>query len=184
MSKSTPSLLALLGLVAVAGYQNRSTISDMLSDAKKKLPVQYPAQYPDRQADYGAGNVADPNPLGSFMSEVGRLFQGGMTGGSLSGGSLSGGSLSGGLTELVERFKSSGRREPAESWVSDGPNMPINSEELRSVLGEETLRELGHKTGMTPEQVLLRLNAALPDVVNQFTPSGRLPTQSEAQSLI
>ena len=174
MSKSTPSLLALLGLVAVAGYQNRSTISDMLSDAKKKLPVQYPAQYPDRQANYGAGNVADPNPLGGFMSEVGRLFQGGMTGGSLSGG----------LTELVERFKSSGRREPAESWVSDGPNMPINSEELRSVLGEETLRELGHKTGMTPEQVLLRLNAALPDVVNQFTPSGRLPTQSEAQSLI
>lgn len=37
MSKSTPSLLALLGLVAVAGYQNRSKI-EMLSDARNEMP--------------------------------------------------------------------------------------------------------------------------------------------------
>ena len=170
MSKSTPSLVALLGLVAVAGYQNRSKISDMLSDAHKNLP----AQDPQGRASESAGNFADANPLGGFIAEIGRLFHGGATGGSLSRG----------LTELVERFRSSGRHESAESWVSDRPNMPIDVEELRSVLGEDTLSELSHKTGMTPEQVLLRLNAALPDVVNQFTPAGRVPTQSEERSLI
>ena len=39
MSRSTPSLLALLGLVAVAGYQNRDRISEMLSDARQKSTV-------------------------------------------------------------------------------------------------------------------------------------------------
>lgn len=170
MSKSTPSLLALLGLAAVAGYQNRAKISDMLSDAQQNVPT----ANQDHRANGAAANVAGTNPLGGFISEIGRLFQGGM----------SGGSLSGGLAELVDRFTSSGRREPAESWVSDGPNMPIAAEDLRSVLGEETLNELSHKTGMTAEQVLLRLNAALPGVVNQFTPSGRVPTQSESQSMI
>lgn len=170
MSRSTPSLLALLGLVAVAGYQNRSRISDMLADAQKSLP----AQDPDRRANDGVGITSDASSTGGFLSEFGRMFQGGMTGGSLSSG----------LSDLVDRFKSSGRREPAESWVSHGPNMPIDVEELRSVLGEETLSELSQKTGMTPDQVLLRLNAALPEVVNQFTPSGRVPTQSEAQSLL
>ena len=35
MAKGMPSLLALLGLVAVAGYQNRDKLRDMIGDAKK-----------------------------------------------------------------------------------------------------------------------------------------------------
>lgn len=170
MSKSTPSLLALLGLVAVAGYQNRSRLTDMLADARKNLP----AQDADNRDSRGVGNVIDANRLAGFMSEIGRLFKGGTTGGALSGG----------LNDLLERFRSSGRSEPAESWVSDGPNMPIDVEELRSVLGDDALRELSQKTGMTQDQLLLRLNAALPDVVNQFTPAGRVPDQYEAQALV
>jgi uncharacterized protein YidB (DUF937 family) len=169
MSKSTPSLLALLGLVAVAGYQNRSKISDMLSDARKSLP----AQDPTDPSDNGVGIGAGTSPLGGFISEARRLFEGGVNGGSLTGG----------LSDLVERFQSTGHSEPAESWVSNGPNMPVGVEDLRTVLGEDTLHDLSAKTGMTPEQVLLRLNAALPDVVNQLTPSGRIPTQSEAAAL-
>ena len=158
MSKSTPSLLALLGLVAVAGYQNRSRISDMLSDARQRRPAPGPESA-------GAADQDD-----GFLSQIGRMFQGG-TGGS---------TLSNGLADLVDRFRSSGRQEPAESWVSNGPNMPVNVDDLGSVLGEETLAELGHKTGMTRAQLLLRLNAALPDVVNQFTPNGRIPSETEA----
>ena len=34
MAKGMPSLLALLGLVAVAGYQNRDKLRDMIGDAQ------------------------------------------------------------------------------------------------------------------------------------------------------
>ena len=36
MSRATPSILALLGLVAIAGYQNRDRLSLMLADARQK----------------------------------------------------------------------------------------------------------------------------------------------------
>ena len=160
MSKSTPSLLALLGLVAVAGYQNRTKISDMVADARQRSPA--------------SGNGTDhyvPGQSGGFLGDIGRMFQGGSA------------SLSSGISDLVDRFKSSGRPAAADSWVADGPNMPIDVDELGSILGEETLSDLSHKTGMTQAELLLRLNAALPDVVNQFTPNGRIPSETEAQAL-
>ena len=166
MSKSTPSLLALLGLVAVAGYQNRSKISDMLSDARQNDHTPRSDALSNGRADGGMSSDQD----GGFLSQIGRMFQGG-TGGA---------SLSNGLSDLVEKFKSAGRTDSAESWVSNGPNKPVDVDDLGNVLGEETLADLGRKTGMTREQLLLRLNAALPDVVNQFTPNGRIPTETEA----
>ena len=158
MSKSTPSLLALLGLVAVAGYQNRSKISDMMSDAREN-------GHAPRAGDDVSGTEG-----GGIMADIGRMFQGG----------TSGGALSNGITDLVNRFKTSGRADTAESWVANGPNKPIDVDNLGSILGDETLDELSQKTGMTKSQLLLRLNAALPEVVNQFTPNGRVPTETEA----
>ncbi|MDT8857022.1 YidB family protein [Paracoccaceae bacterium Fryx2] len=165
MSKSTPSLLALLGLVAFAGYQNRGRLSEMLADARQKAPGSSPdRQYPDGQH---AGDSQD----GGFLSEIGRMF----------GAGASGGTLASGLSDLVNRFKDSGRAGPAESWVSTNPNRPLDVSELESAIGIETLDELSQKTGLSRAQLLLRLNAALPEVVNRFTPDGRLPTETEAR---
>ena len=38
MARGTPSMLALLGLLAVAGYQNRDKIKDMLDNNKQRTP--------------------------------------------------------------------------------------------------------------------------------------------------
>ena len=154
MSRSTPSLLALLGLVAVAGYQNRDRISEMLSDARQKASE--PGQ-------------TNPPVTGGFMAEVGQLFQTSH--------------LSTALNDLVDRFKASGRGDIADSWVSDKANMPLGVDALEAALGNETLAELAHKTGLPRAELLLRLNVALPDVVNRFTPNGRLPTEGEGQAL-
>lgn len=154
MSKSTPSLLALLGLVAIAGYQNRDRISEMLSDAQKKAAV--------------SGSAVAPRG-GSFLAEIGQIFRASP--------------VSAALGDLVEKFKATGRGDTAESWVSDRPNLPIDGDELEAVLGGETLAELAQKTGLTRAELLQRLNAALPEVVNRFTPDGRLPTNAEAQAL-
>ncbi len=162
MSRSTPSLLALLGLVAVAGYQNRGRISEMLADARQ------------RSSDPGLGTPRAGAPRGQegFIAEVGRLFGAGTTGGILSSG----------LGELVTRFKDAGRAAPADSWVSAKPNMPIDIDNLEAAIGLESLDELGQKTGLSRKELLLRLSAALPEVVNRFTPEGRLPTEAEARS--
>lgn len=163
MSRSTPSLLALLGLVAVAGYQNRGRISEMLADARQDSP------------DLGAGRrTGDPGSGEGFLGEVGRLF----------GGGSAGGTLSSGLGELVSRFREAGRAPAAESWVSDKPNMPIDVSELEAALGPDTLVDLGQRTGLSRAELLLRLNAALPEVVNRFTPEGRLPTDAEADRFV
>ena len=156
MSKSTPSLLALLGLVAVAGDQNRGRISEMLSDARQRPP----------------GTRSDTAESGGFLSEIGDLF----------GSGKAGGTLSAGLGDLVDRFRDTGRATAAESWVSKAPNMPVDIEELEAAIGPETLDELGRKTGLPRNELLLRLNAALPEVVDRFTPEGRVPTESEARS--
>lgn len=185
MSKSTPSLLALLGLVAFAGFQNRDRISDMLEDARQ-----------NRQA---GGSSPDPEQ-GGFLSEIGQMFKSGqffpnrLSSSGLSGAegsgsgmetpgiSTSGGlstSLSGALRDLQDRFKANGQGDAAESWISNQANRPLALGEMEAALGHETLDELAHKTGLSRQELLLRLNAALPEVVNRLTPNGRLPSDSD-----
>ncbi len=170
MSMASPSLLALLGLVAFAGFQNRSRISDMLADARESTRADAPAVPLGPSLE----SREDPGAAGGFLPDIVRVFQGGSTGGALSGG----------LGDLVARFKSSGWGRSVNSWVETGPNLPMEASDLRSVIGDETLEELSVRTGMSPEQLLLRLNFALPQVVDQLTPAGRIPTQVEALSMI
>ncbi|TGD44738.1 DUF937 domain-containing protein [Pseudotabrizicola sediminis] len=159
MSRSSPSLLALLGLVAVAGYQNRGRISDMLSDARLG-------------SSSDTAGRADTERSGGFLSEVSGLFSAGSAGSTLSAG----------LSDLVNRFKETGRADTAETWVSSQPNRPMDVSELESAIGQETLDELSQKTGLSRYELLLRLNAALPKVVDRFTPDGRLPNETEAST--
>jgi uncharacterized protein YidB (DUF937 family) len=149
MSKGYPSMIALLGLLAVAGYQNRDKIAEMIGGAEK-------------------------NPLtpgqGNEQGGLNRVLE------SLRGTATeAGGLLTGGLSELVDRFKQNGRGEVAQSWVNHGPNKEIAPHELRSALGVDALTELSQRTGLTQDEILGRLSKQLPTAVDQYTPEGRLP---------
>ena len=157
MSRTTPSLLALLGLVAVAGYQNRAKIGEMIDTA--------------RQAPSGP---AASNGGGGLLAQIGALFEDGPGG--------LGTTVSTGLEDLLARFRSAGQGLKAESWVASGSNLPLHDTDLEAALGDETLAEIGQKTGLSRAELLRRLSTALPDVVNRLTPDGRLPTASEAQA--
>lgn len=154
MSRGTPSMVALLGLLAVAGYKNRDKIKEMLGQQ-------------------GAGGTARPGQQG---------MAGGL--GGLLGGLGGGGLLSGGIGELVERFKRSGQGQAADSWVGTGPNQPLASDQLEKAVGPEVLGSLMQHTGLSREELLSRLTRELPDAVNEFTPQGRLPTDTEAARLL
>ncbi|MEO6061578.1 MAG: YidB family protein [Thermoflexales bacterium] len=161
MSRGMPSMVALLGLLAVAGYQNRDKITEMLG-GRNQAP----------------GNAPGPlNQQGTHGGVLGKL-------GGLVGGASAGSVLSGGLRDLVERFKQNGHAEAADSWVKTGPNQPIGSDHLEKAIGPDVLGTLAEKTGLSREELLARLTRELPGAVDKFTPQGRLPTEEEAGRLI
>ncbi len=146
MSRGMPSMTALLGLLALAGYQNRDKIAEMLKGA-------------------GNGQPGANNPLGGLLGSLG---------GGLAGGGV-GGLLSGGLGELLERFKQNGQGDAAESWISKGPNKEIPAPQLKQAIGQDVLAALEQQTGLSQEELLARLSRELPAAVDQYTPDGRLP---------
>src|SRR4051794_41494771 len=150
MSRGFPSMTALLGLLAVAGYQNRDKIAEMLG---------------------GAGKT---DPAGGEQGGIGGLL--GQLSSSL-GGASAGGILSGGLGELVDRFKQNGHAKTADSWVGTGPNKPITPPQLQQAIGPDVLDALSKQTGLSQEELLGRLSRELPNAVDKYTPQGRLPTE-------
>jgi uncharacterized protein YidB (DUF937 family) len=152
MSRGFPSMTALLGLLAIAGYQNREKIAEWLGGLKQSAPG------PGGQG--GAGGLLE-HLKGSL------------------GSTSAGGVLSGGLGELVDRFKQSGQGETADSWVKTGPNKPVTPSQLEQAIGPEVLDTLSKQTGLSRSELLARLSRELPDAVDKYTPQGRLPTEAE-----
>ena len=157
MSRGFPSMTALLGLLAVAGFQHRDKIAEFLGGIGKSTP-----------AGAGPGSSAQAG-IGGFLGQLSESL----------GGASAGGLLSGGLSELLERFRQSGHGETAESWVGTGPNKPVTPPQLEDAIGPEVLETLSKQTGLSREELLARLSRELPDAVDKYTPHGRLPTETD-----
>ena len=113
---------------------------------------------------------------------LGGLLPGGL--GSLFGGRDAGNVLSGGLNDLLRQFQQSGHGEVADSWVGSGPNRTIEPNDLAKALGADRIDTMMAQSGMSREELLSGLSQQLPDVVDQLTPSGRVPSEQEAARLI
>jgi uncharacterized protein YidB (DUF937 family) len=150
MSRGSPSMTALLALLAIAGYQNRDKIAEMLRGAGQNKP--------------GAN---EQGGIGGLLGQLGL------------GGASAGGILSGGLGELLEQFKQTGQGKTAESWINTGPNKPCTAAELERAIGPEVLETLSRQTGLSRDELVSRLCRELPDAVDKYTPQGRLPTGTE-----
>jgi uncharacterized protein YidB (DUF937 family) len=137
-----PSLAALLGLVAIAGYQNRDKIGEFVKN------MTAPGGPAAGVADSVKKAIAD-NPTAS--------------------------SITAGLGELVEHFTKAGQGEAAKSWVGTGPNAPITDSQLEKTLGSDLIETLTRQTGLSREELLVRLSKVLPEAVDKMTPEGRIP---------
>ena len=100
--------------------------------------------------------------------------------GGLLGGGAAGSVLNGGLRNLLQGMEDNGQGDIAKSWVSTGENKPVAPGDLANALGADTLDTLSKQTGMPRDQLLSGLSQHLPELVNQLTPNGRLPTEHEA----
>jgi uncharacterized protein YidB (DUF937 family) len=152
MSRGFPSMTALLGLLAVAGYQNRDKLAEMLGGL-------------GQNTSGAGGQSGGQGGLGGLLSNLGSSL----------GGASAGSVLSGGLGELVERFKQNGQGEAAESWVRQGPNQELAPHQLEQAIGPDVLATLSQQTGLSREELLSRLSRDLPQAVDKYTPEGRLP---------
>jgi len=100
----------------------------------------------------------------------------------LSGGA--GSVLSGGLNDLLKQLQESGHSETANSWVGSGPNKDIAPNDLANALGADKINALIAQSGMSRDDLLHGLSQYLPQVVDQLTPQGRVPTEQEASRLL
>src|SRR3954447_16979856 len=152
MSRGMPSMTALLGMLALAGYQNRDKLTEMFNSV--------------------AGSAA--------KSDDSAQPQGGLPGGlsSILGGAGVGGLLGGGLSELLEQFTKNGQGETAESWIGPGANKEVSPPQLKQAIGQDVLTALMQQTGLSQEELLARLTRELPSAVDKYTPEGRLPPRA------
>lgn len=82
----------------------------------------------------------------------------------------------GGLGGLVDSFKKAGLGQKAESWIGAGKNEPVAPAEIEKGIGGDMIDQLAAQTGLSREELLKRLSAVLPDVVDKMTPAGRIPS--------
>ena len=165
-------MLALLGLLAVAGYQNRDKIGAALNNLQ-----------PGAGAPGGTpGTTGAAGGLGGLIGGLGDALGGGSGGlGGLLGG-LGAGGLTGGLGDLMNSFKDAGHGEVANSWVDPSvPTQGLTPDQVEHAVGADNLAELSQRTGLSRDELLKRLATAIPQTVDSLTPGGQMPTEEQVR---
>lgn len=153
MSRGMPSMTALLGMLAMAGYQHRDKLAEMFKSAVGSPGVDTGSQSKTRGES--------PGDLSSML-----------------GGAGVGGLLGNGLNELLEQFTRNGEGDAAKSWIGSGPNEEVSPPQLKQAIGQDILAALEQQTGLSQEELLARLSRELPTAVDKYTPEGRLPPRA------
>jgi uncharacterized protein YidB (DUF937 family) len=178
----SPLMMALLGLLA---YK-----------AVKGTGASRPAPSMPTSGGGGLGDILGGLLGGGRPSAVpsGGVPSGGMPGGTPTGAGsgglgdilssgLGGSVLSGGLGNLIKQMQANGYGRQAQSWVGHGENETIPPGDLAKALGADDIDALSKQTGMDRDELLSGLSQHLPNLVDQLTPEGRLPTEQEATEM-
>jgi uncharacterized protein YidB (DUF937 family) len=129
-----------------------------------------------------AGTNSDKQSPGTTGGGLDDLLKGGL--GGLLGGGAAGSTVSGGLNDLLKQFQQNGQGDVAKSWIGPGPNKAITPNDLATALGADRVNTLAGFSGMSREEMLNGLSQQLPNIVDQLTPDGRLPTELEAARFV
>jgi uncharacterized protein YidB (DUF937 family) len=165
----SPMTMALLGLIAFKAI--KAFTGGQATAAQPGAPSAKPATQP--------GGASAPQ---SQSGGLGDLLKGGL-GGLLAGGAA-GSVLSGGLNDLLKQFQQNGQGDVAQSWIGSGPNKSISPNDLANALGADRIKTMSAMSGLSREDLLNGLSQQLPDVVDQLTPDGRVPTEQEAARIM
>ena len=203
----SPITMAMLALLAYKAYQKVGTGQGAPAPAptpqKLPQPRTIEANAPGGSSGTGLedllkgglggllGGLAGGAPQGSPQGRLpgGRaaapsggglddLLKGGL--GGLLGGAAAGGALSGGLGDLLKQFQNNGLGDVAGSWVGKGPNRDISANDMARSIGSDDIAAMARRFGVSSDELVDGLREQLPEVIDQLTPDGRLPTAEEA----
>lgn len=129
---------------------------------------------------------------GGLGDLLGGILGGGARGGSLAAGGLGGNPMlrmllplvasmlmNGGLQRILGRLQQSGKGEKGQSWISTGPNDPVDGADIREALDDKELAQIAQQLGVSEDEAAEAVAQVLPDVVDQATPAGELPDDDE-----
>ncbi|QTR49315.1 YidB family protein [Candidatus Thiothrix anitrata] len=108
------------------------------------------------------------------ITEIASALMGLMSNGQ--GQSQAGGGL-GGLMSMVSGMQGSGNGDLmsiAASWLGKGENAPISGGQLTQMLGSDKIAAFAQQLGLSQEQAVSGLQAAIPQVVDKASPDGAL----------
>jgi uncharacterized protein YidB (DUF937 family) len=83
---------------------------------------------------------------------------------------------SGGLEGMAQKFNDKGLGDIMSSWIGKGENLPISPEQILQVLGSGQVQQIAGKLGVSSEEASSSLAEMLPQIVDQLTPDGSLPS--------
>ena len=191
----SPIMMALLGLLAYKALKGRGSQPAAPGSTGRPSPLPPGGTVTAGNPGGGIGDILGGLLGGKPSSVPSSTPGGGKPGGSLSdlipgglggllGGAAAGSVLSGGLGKLIKELQDSGHGRVAQSWVDTGQNQEIAPQHLADALGSDTLDALSQQTGLGREDLLAGLSQHLPDLIDQLTPNGRLPSEEEAHRMV
>ncbi|MCE2574330.1 YidB family protein [Komagataeibacter sp. FNDCR2] len=79
------------------------------------------------------------------------------------------------INTLLAQAEQAGLGDKVRSWIGDGHNLPITTDELRTLLDNQQVQAMIDKTGLPAATILPVLAHLLPEAVNAQTPQGSVP---------
>ena len=92
----------------------------------------------------------------------------------------------GGLLSMVTGMQQSGNTDLvslATSWLGSGSNATVSGTQVTQILGADQIAAFAKQLGISPEQAVSGLQAALPQVVDKASPTGSLDLNSLLDSI-
>ena len=90
------------------------------------------------------------------------------------GGLLSGSDGKPDLGALVSQMQGKGLGDVAQSWLGDGSNAEISSEQVQEVVGRDKISEMASKLNTDEGSILDTLKDTLPQIIDKSSSGGSL----------
>lgn len=86
-------------------------------------------------------------------------------------------SSNGGMQGMTSKLSQNGMGQQVQSWIGHGQNQPVSGDQIQSALDPNSINELARQTGQTPEQASSNVAQVLPEMMNQASPQGQMPSE-------
>jgi uncharacterized protein YidB (DUF937 family) len=84
-------------------------------------------------------------------------------------------SSNGGLKGMTAKLTNGGLGQQVQSWVGTGENKPVSGQQVQQVMDPGQVHAMASQAGMSDEEACDHLARAMPEMVNQATPQGKVP---------